>query len=167
MSIPTLEDRVALFNVWITSYYQHPDLASRAFSGLTPNPPSDPPPNKKPTLYRFTQAELQALTFPEALTHVDGQLRFVNTDVYKDNARKVWFDEGHAKMFPRLKMKLIWCEESILEMPYGAWRIGADVEKFLESGGKGRSLEMHSLAGNHFAHWDRPAETMELFASLA
>ncbi|TFK54440.1 hypothetical protein OE88DRAFT_1624990 [Heliocybe sulcata] len=142
MSIPTLAERVALFNVWITSYYQHPNLASRALSGLTTHPPSKPPPEKKPTLYRLTQDELSEITFPEALTRVEGQLRFVNPDVYRDNAQKIWYDERHAEMFPKLKIKLIWCEESILEMPYGAWSMEED------------------------AHWDLPEETMRLFASL-
>ncbi|EPQ57249.1 hypothetical protein GLOTRDRAFT_73909 [Gloeophyllum trabeum ATCC 11539] len=165
-SIEDFQERIKRFNVWVSSYYQHPDLTSRSFQGLSQRPPEDPPSDKRPTFYRFTPSELEAVTFPDALTRGEGGLRFMSPAVYKENARKIWYDEGLASMFPRLKVKLIYCKESMVEMVWAAWKMEDDVRGYVEKGGKGRGLEVQAMDGNHFAHWDRPAETMEFFAML-
>ncbi|KDQ57501.1 hypothetical protein JAAARDRAFT_47456 [Jaapia argillacea MUCL 33604] len=161
-----MEDRIPIFNTWVSSYYSHPSLSSRSLSGLSQYPPPNPLPSKIPTAARISPTEMSEITYPQAVLRAESFVRYLNPQVYHENMRRCVCDEEVGSVLGEWKVVQIWCKESILETAWGAFEVERMVEEYKKSGGKGREYEVREMDGNHFAHWDQPEETMRFFASV-
>ncbi|KZT18636.1 hypothetical protein NEOLEDRAFT_1173481 [Neolentinus lepideus HHB14362 ss-1] len=160
--------KAEFFSVWVTMYYQHPDPDSGSISGLSTRGIENPPPEKIATYHRFGPDELETLSCPEALLpeRCDGNVRYMSSVVWEENITKIFSDAPKAEEFPILKIKLIWCRESQPDIPWAAWQLKSRVDELWKQGKGHRQLEVYSMAGNHFAHWDQPEETIQVWSTI-
>ncbi|EPQ56346.1 hypothetical protein GLOTRDRAFT_74957 [Gloeophyllum trabeum ATCC 11539] len=158
-ALPTLQAKTQAFNAWVTAYFHHPDASSGDFAGLAKGPVVNPAPEKTPTIQRLNLAEVTA---PDARTRGEGWVQYIDGGVYRENVRKIFRDEKYVGMFPGLRVRLVYCDQTIPEMVWAAHRL----KKELDEGNSVRKLEIRVVEGNHFAHWDKPEETLRSWASL-
>ncbi|TFK53396.1 hypothetical protein OE88DRAFT_1655507, partial [Heliocybe sulcata] len=157
-SLSTSEMKTERFNTWVTSYYHHPEPSSGEFSGLAEDGIANPSPEKTPTMHRL---DVEKLTAPEARTRGEGWVQYIDVAVYRENIRKL-FSLGHLRRFPRLRIRVVYCRETIPEMVWGAYRLLYDAEEE----GWAREVGLCIMEGNHFAHWDLPQETLQSWARI-
>ncbi|TFY75573.1 hypothetical protein EWM64_g8439 [Hericium alpestre] len=152
----TQEERWALFELWVSAYHQHPNLASRSTQGLALRWLDNPPPDKIPTFRRMTREEVESVSSPSVLWNYEVLLRGTAPSVHADHMRKALFDKENADIWPVVKVKYVQCSESPWEMLSVMW----ETEKLYEDtcgengGPPGRTIEFHLMEdANHCGNY--------------
>ncbi|EPQ56342.1 hypothetical protein GLOTRDRAFT_120887 [Gloeophyllum trabeum ATCC 11539] len=157
-SIPSMAQKAAVFNIWVTGYYQHPDPESGCVAGLATRSLDNP----SPTYHRLDAA----VSDPEALQRGEGFVRYMGAEVFRENFERIFTDKREAEGFPGLKVKLVWCRQTNPDIVWGAAQLRKKIEEMEMEGKTYRKLEVHSMNGNHFAHWDQPEDTIQFWSTL-
>ncbi|KIP03868.1 hypothetical protein PHLGIDRAFT_76932 [Phlebiopsis gigantea 11061_1 CR5-6] len=159
----SLDEGGAQFIPWVSNYFEAiPDLASATPAVLAARRTAA----KAPTVARMSPAELEALLDRGALMRSSAALFRVARAVLHANFRRALLDT--AGVWPRVKVLLVWCDESMHDCLWAAKTIVAFARAPREDGDVGtrREVEVEKLAGaNHFPHWDMPEAVVQLLAA--
>jgi len=159
LSIP---ERFAAFQTWVSGYYAHPDITSHDPATLTqqrlPHPPA--------SLDAMTPEEKDGITQHDATGRSETLTVSMTRSTYLKQTERA-LDKSTGSVWPRCKVKLLWCEQSLWEMVCGAWGVEKlYAQKRKEQGDAGRILESIRVPeANHFLHWDQPEKACQLFAA--
>ena len=144
----SLDERGALFVPWVSNYFETiPDLATVTPTMLAARPTTA----KTPTVARIPPTELEALLDRGALVRSSSALFRVAREVLHANFRRALLDTDGV--WPRVKVLLVWCDESMHDCVWAARTIVALTQAPREDGDSGirREFEVEKLAGaNHF-----------------
>lgn len=144
------EQQLASFETWVSGYYSHPDVMSRDIKGLTQQLPVNVALGKPPTLSTMTPEDKMAVMDPAP---VQGHEMFINSmphDVYLRGVNRM-FEKHAGSVWPRCKVKMIWCEQTLGECVTGAWDLTDLYDEKAKKGEVTRVMITTSLPGaNHF-----------------
>jgi len=158
-------DYPANFADWLSSYYNHPDIASRSIHGLNfdkhgelPNP-DDPKSTGRPcTIASMTEEEINVQFDATASSRSDFPLFTQMKPTLKIVTQKVLFDEKLAsEILPRSQFVYISCTRSVWYCVYAMFETERRHKEHLKQGHKVRPIRFMEIEGaNHFAHRDDP-----------
>ncbi|KDQ55697.1 hypothetical protein JAAARDRAFT_208490 [Jaapia argillacea MUCL 33604] len=149
------------FYRFVSSYYDHQSI-SQSINDLAKEPMS----TKTPTLIGMSPEELNMVSDLRPFA-ADIALLTLSPELYVEQLRKALFDHETVKMCPKTRVGLIWCNQSVWEIPTVGWEMENMLVENRRKGGMGRSVRVVEQKGaNHFAHWDDPRGTMQAIAAL-
>ncbi|KAA1470200.1 hypothetical protein DENSPDRAFT_676571 [Dentipellis sp. KUC8613] len=156
-----VEERAVIFQSWVSGYYAHPDIHSGDVSTLTQESLKEPP----PSMDAMTPEEKDGVSQKDAAERSETLVVNMSPPTFYaqiDMALK----EETAWLWPRCKIRTLWCQQSLWEMVSANWEVNKLYKAKKEKGEKVRVLESTPLPGaNHFLHWDKPDLACQLFAS--
>lgn len=161
----TLEERSKMFGHWVSSYFNHPNVASHKLEDLQFIPDTNE--QTEATAARLSETEYRTLISPEAAMKVDVPATLYPLEEFAQWTKRALFDDGLAqKYWPRVKVDAIWCERTCWTCVDGGWGLEELRKKYDLLGVKGRPMKVTMMSGaNHFPHWDEPERTIALFAA--
>ncbi|KAI8973137.1 hypothetical protein BD414DRAFT_468831 [Trametes punicea] len=164
------EEAVAKFAMWVSGYYRHGETPAELEYRVALEEPS-------PTLGRLTPEERAT-----ALCEAPGQPRGsdgmlfgtgLSTGLFERLAKAALYpardDERAARDTWRdTEVRYIWCDHSVGDVPWGTWKLRAELDEAAQKGKRIRSVTMWRIRGaNHFAHWDEPERALRALVSDA
>ncbi|KAI0820433.1 alpha/beta-hydrolase [Trametes gibbosa] len=177
-SLP-LGEQVAQLALAVSSYYP-PFLFPDYIDPMPDYPPRLPihlsadgvDPKYVPTTSKMSPDVLRSVTHPPVMARHQHLLWALSHDVYKTNLTRALYDcrfgdgnMGMVKMWPALRVHVVWCDMSVGDCLWASVVIhalyqGADPEAR-------RSVEFHKLEGaNHFVHWEEPERFTSFLAKI-
>ena len=153
------DDRPRAFANWVSGYFQHGDTADAIERRVAlANPP--------PTLSTLTEEELASVMYPGPGNPggSDDMLMGggIQSGMFKQLKDKAFYLQPGAKAetleedpvtdaWRDVEVRYVWCERSVWEMTWSAWKIREELQEAKESGKKMRNLKVLRLPGaNHF-----------------
>ncbi|KZT28994.1 hypothetical protein NEOLEDRAFT_689420 [Neolentinus lepideus HHB14362 ss-1] len=161
-SIPTPEERYQKFHHWVSSYYDHPDTSSGSMLGLDYRPRT-----AQASIDNMPKEEL-AVMYEEAAA-VRSELHMVIDPMQPTinvQAKAALFDEELAKMvLPNMRVVHVVGVRSHWHCMWGYIEAKKEYDSRVAKGEKVRPINFVEIPeGNHFMHWDRPAEFLDAIA---
>ncbi|KAK7046737.1 Alpha/Beta hydrolase protein [Favolaschia claudopus] len=146
------EKHTPMFTNWITSYFDHGDLATKDLKVLNYHLPS---PYRRPSVYSMTREEFDAIVDmgPEEFAPL-----FMSQAQAAANLNKACFSETIKSLVPALKTTFIAGERSASYAIAAMWSLESENEA------RGGELKTVLIPGaNHFYHWEEPEEALQVF----
>ncbi|KAA1472407.1 hypothetical protein DENSPDRAFT_865631 [Dentipellis sp. KUC8613] len=154
-------ERAVIFQSWVSGYYAHPDIHSGDISTLTQQSLKEP----APSMNAMTPEEKDRVSQKDAVERSETHVVNTSAPVFHAQVQGA-LHEDTAWLWPRCKIKALWCQQSLWEVVSANWEISKLYKAKKERGEKVRVLESTPLPGaNHFFHWDKPELACQLFAS--
>ncbi|KAI0732396.1 hypothetical protein C8Q72DRAFT_818612 [Fomitopsis betulina] len=173
---PLLDNRIApkdkarAFQRWVASHYAHRIPEVMAFPSATVNEvrsrlvhypsTSSTPESASRVETMFYQEHDEVADIPVVER---SQLFYTSIDiaVYEEVMQAAMWD---ASVWPRLRIKFVWCDRSVAEAVLAACHFAQQVEGWPAGS---RDVEFVRFRGaNHMPHWNEPERTMGLLAKL-
>ncbi|KAJ7595267.1 hypothetical protein C8J56DRAFT_921979 [Mycena floridula] len=142
------ENQIAMFVVWVSSYFDHGDLETRDPKVLSYVAPSS---LRRPSIYDMTAEEISEMIDEPALAAVAGGFVMATpemTGIY----RKACFET------PGIKTTCLGGTRTYSSIISAIWAIEDDN---LKHGGSVRTILIPGA--NHFVHWEDPEQTLKTF----
>ncbi|KAI0366634.1 alpha/beta-hydrolase [Pilatotrama ljubarskyi] len=172
--------QVAQFSLAVSSYYPAYTFPENIDPPATYDPPRRPvhesaePVSLKytPTTDRMSPEVLRSLTHAAVMEQNQHLIWGVSHDVYRAIlARALFdcrFDDGSGmrkKIWPALRVHVIWCDMSIGECLWASVVIRSRYEEAQPE--NRRPVEFHKLEdANHFVHWEEPERFVKFLAGI-
>jgi hypothetical protein len=150
-----MEERVARFHSWVSTYYTHSNFArgtrDPALLDTTPIPYPAPPCDRPATLDVIEPASLEAVSWPGPIQGSEALLHGMPLSLVFEQTRRLLFDKDAGRVLPRCKVVVVWGENTLWEMVGAAWAVERLYKEGKAAGKVGRSLEVVEMPGaNHF-----------------
>ncbi|KAI0365121.1 alpha/beta-hydrolase [Pilatotrama ljubarskyi] len=168
----TFPERVARFNVWVTGYYAHGDVWAKGADALEyRNALSDP----SPTITRMTPEDLAETTYGPPQEEGGSEGLIILACVGHGTGARLKEDafyprepvEG-ASNWSHVEVRQVWCDRSVWEMPWCVKLLTEELEEARRAGKNPRDIVFVRFEGaNHFAHWDLPEKTLDVFLGVS
>ncbi|KAM5540094.1 hypothetical protein V8D89_006234 [Ganoderma adspersum] len=171
------EQRAAAFDAWIGGYYAHGSTLDSLAQVPLVHPPS--------TISTLTPEEKAAMTHPfPDVTGLDLQVtdlgvrtglavtlreRALHTSKSPgrqegESANSVGETGDGPDAWRDVELRMVWCEKSVMQVPYGMMLLGLELEEARKKGAWLRDVRIVRVKeGNHFVHWDHPILAMRSF----
>ncbi|KAI0313213.1 hypothetical protein OF83DRAFT_572960 [Amylostereum chailletii] len=138
--------QIPLTASWITSYFDHGDLAARDRDALSHVVPSL---LRTPSVYTMSPAEIAAAVDDDGCA-LDARVIAAAAPRALEVYRRVCFDAGARALVPRMRVRVVYGEKTVAFCVAGPWSIEEDDEA--RGGG---FVESRRIPGvNHFMQWD-------------
>ncbi|KAK0460403.1 uncharacterized protein EV420DRAFT_209411 [Desarmillaria tabescens] len=149
--LKTAEEIFANFGYWVSTYYDHPDLASRSPSGLDFSKRGT-----RPSIENMTPDDMKVTFDGEAAGRMEFPMYFppMQPTIRKQTETALYDEEAIKKILPKLEIVHQFCTASNW---YCVWGFFGN-ELFAPK----RPIRFIEIPGaNHFVHWDDPKAYME------
>lgn len=145
------EERLRIFNEWVSGYYTHKSVTSRNLEDLQRVRLDGDSPTRTGTIASMTPQEIQETTYAAAVLNSEVAGRAAHPTIHAERIRRALFDDDLAKLWPRAGVDVVWCENSTWVVVDAMWEFQKAREKADEQGVKGRPLRIIMMPGaNHF-----------------
>jgi len=116
------------------------------FADLAEEPSLEP----TPSLDAMTSEERASITQADVLVQAESSVISVTPLIFAEQTRRL-LDKSTAWIWPRVIIKMLWCENSVYEMMYARWEVEKAYEIKKAKGEAGRMLQSFMLpTANHF-----------------
>ncbi|PIL34393.1 hypothetical protein GSI_03168 [Ganoderma sinense ZZ0214-1] len=172
------EQRAAAFDAWIGGYYAHGSTLDSLASMPLAEPPSTistlSPEEKVAMTHPFPDVTVLDLKVTELGVRTGLTATLRERALYDKNKLPGRQDGGSANKLEEagdgpdtwreVELRLVWCEKSVMQVPYGMMLLGLELEEARKTGAWIRDVRIVRVKeGNHFVHWDHPALAMRAF----
>lgn len=149
----TEAEGLSMFVSWVTSYFDHNSRMDQDPEGLSYVPPST---TRTPSIYRMDRREQELIVDQDAGT-LDVRLGIGLETHFNETYKTACFHPSiRDTIAPHMRVLHIFGGSSGAFAYSGRWTIEAD-----NNANGGGFIEFHTIhEGNHFMHWDHPAEVM-------
>ncbi|KAF9020543.1 alpha/beta-hydrolase [Hymenopellis radicata] len=162
--LKTPEEVFANFGVWVSSYYNHPDLSTRSPKGL-----DDRKRGPRFTVETMTPEDMEVCFSAESAQRMEFPMFVRASFAFVDSIcaeaclnRALWDEKCAQTVFPNLEIVHQVCTASPW---YTAWAYFENLrllEEHKAAGHKVRHIRFIEIPGaNHFVHWDDPKAFMD------
>jgi pimeloyl-ACP methyl ester carboxylesterase len=150
------EDQIPMFNIWVTSYFQHGDLSTRALNQLSWVVPAV---FRPPSIFNMTASQFDSIVL-NGTNVVNDLLSVLNFGPQLLlNYRQSNFNTTIRKLLPKMKNSLECGDVSLAFSIAAFWDVEDDNEA---AGGGFVSFDLvHGV--NHFIHWDNPETARDVY----
>jgi hypothetical protein len=147
-----MEERVARFHSWVSTYYTHSNFARRARNPALLDTMPIPYPCARPaTLDVIDLASLEAVFWPGPIQGSEALLHGMPLSLAFEQTRHLLFDEDAGRVLSRCKVVVVWGENTLWEKVAAAWAVVRLYKERKAAGKVARSLEVVEMPGaNHF-----------------
>ncbi|TFY79112.1 hypothetical protein EWM64_g4898 [Hericium alpestre] len=153
--------RAVVFQSWVSGYYAHPDITSGDLATLTQERLQEP----RPSMDTMKPEEKDGASQKDATVRSETLVLTMSPPTYNAQIDRA-LDKSTAHLWPRCKIKMLWCEQSFWEVMSGKWEVDKLYAAKKAEGRVGREWITVSRPGaNHFLHWDSPEEFCKWLAS--
>ncbi|KAH9851605.1 alpha/beta-hydrolase [Lenzites betulinus] len=174
-----LDEQVAELALAVSSYYP-PFTFPDHIDPMPDHPPRlpihlttvDVDPKHIPTTSKMSPDVLRSITHPPVMERNQHLLWALSHDVYRTNLTRALYDcrfgderTGLAKMWPALRVHVVWCDMSVGDCLWASVVIHALYEEADPE--TRRDVQLHKLEGaNHFVHWEEPERFTSFLATI-
>jgi len=150
---PTPQAMFDNFSIWVSSYFDHPDLPSRTIHGLNFDKRG-----ARPSIDNMTPAEMTVNFDATAAARTEFPMFFPMQPTLKKQAQLTLFDEKLTQeVLPKLEVVYILCTKTQWYCAWGMIETEKQHKENIAQGRKVRPIRFIDIEGaNHFVHWDDP-----------
>ena len=143
-SVP-LQDRARNFLLWVSGYFNHPDIYGLDFEERVPLP------TPSPTLTKLSPEQLSAFSNIAAVAPDGQDTMILRPALMHDSLRKNVRLALSGQSWEAVEWRYIWCDMSACDMPCGIVGISDAIAKAEAEGCLGRKMGLSRWRGaNHF-----------------
>jgi pimeloyl-ACP methyl ester carboxylesterase len=152
------ELRVPVFNQWVTSYFKHGDLSKRDVDSLSYILPAT---FRPPSVFTMSEEQVERNLSSGSAAVLDLPFIINFTPQFLVSFRKAVFDAKIRAKFSKMRVSYFSGDVSPSWGPATLWMVEDEARKH-----DGVSIHCQFIHGfNHFAHWDEPEKTLQVYLS--
>jgi len=159
--LKTPEEIGSAFTLWVSAYWNHPDIASRSISGLQRNDKL----GDKPSIAGMTPEQVQSTMDVPASVRADLPTHSpASQSTLREQTHRALYDEILAQQFlPDVSVTYFVCTSTPWVSMWTYFAAEKEYEDFKSRSLRGRSMRfLEVVGGNHFLQWDNPELMLEV-----